>query len=285
MADTPVAVPNDDSLFSRLYHKATRVQIDGITHWLVEGDTLLDEERLRQYAQQQEALKLAQAAARAAQQAGLPLLGMTSPGPELVGISENNRILRWAPGLELTYCVLRGTFVVGGDAGYQLTVESIRKATEDWSKTCGVRFAYKPEFDSSDGFPAQGVIFVVKEFDSQDKFIASAFFPNDPANRRRVLIDPSFYSPKLRFNKVGVLRHELGHVLGFRHEHIRSGAPPGCQHEDTYGTIKLTDYDPRSVMHYFCGGVGTDSLAITETDKLGAQKVYGPPLGSFMFVQ
>jgi hypothetical protein len=38
-------------------------------------------------------------------------------------------------------------------------------------------------------------------------------------------------------------------------------------------------------MHYFCGGLGTQDFAITDLDKSGAQKVYGPPLGGFLFIQ
>jgi hypothetical protein len=276
---------SDSTLFQRLYKGAKRVVVDRVTYWMVEGDTLLDEDQLRFYAQQQEALQKARAAVQASQQTDLPLVGMIEPSTELVGVVQNNRLVRWLPGLELSYCILRETFVSGGEAGYQLTVDSMRKATDDWENTCGVRFAYKRELDGSGDLRPDGVIFTVREFDAGGKFIAAAFFPNDPANRRQVLIDPSYYSPSLRFNKAGVLRHELGHVLGFRHEQIRSEAPPGCPDEDTYGAIILTDYDPQSVMHYFCGGVGAEALSITEKDKIGAQKVYGPPLGSFMFVQ
>jgi hypothetical protein len=92
-----------------------------------------------------------------------------------------------------------------------------------------------------------------------------------------VWIDPSFFVPTLPFDRVGVLRHELGHVLGFRHEHIRSGAPPICPDEATHHTIDLTQYDPQSVMHYFCGNVGSKQLAITAVDRAGARLVYGPP--------
>ena len=124
----------------------------------------------------------------------------------------------------------------------------------------------------------------MRKIDSGGRFIAAAFFPNDPPARRRVLIDPSFFDPDLQFDPVGGLRHELGHVLGFRHEHIRSGAPPACPQEDTFDTVDLTQYDPQSVMHYFCGGVGSPDLAITEVDRKGAQRVYGLPRGSFAFV-
>jgi hypothetical protein len=266
-----------DSLFDRLYQRAKRIDVDGETYWRVEGDTLLDEDQLRLYAQQREAL---QAAKVAMQEAGLPLVATA----ELVGMTEGNRIVRWAPGMELSYSVLRHTFAIGGHAGYQLAVESVRRATADWEKTCGVKFAHKSELDGRGNLRPEGVLFVVREFDAKGQFIAAAFFPNDPVNRRRVLIDPSFYSPALRFDKVGVLRHELGHVLGFRHEQIRSEAPPGCPDEDTYGTINLGAYDPRSVMHYFCGGVGSEALAITELDRAGARRVYGPPLTDFQFV-
>jgi hypothetical protein len=265
------------SLFERLQASSKRIEVDGETYWRVEGDTLLDEDQLRLYARQREALQTARAASR---QAGLPLVATT----ELVGMTEGGKIVRWAPGLELTYAVLRQTFAIGGKEGYELAARSMKKATADWEKTCGVKFVHNHELDTSDKLTLDGVVFVVREFDAKGEFIASAFFPNDPVNRRRVLIDPSFYSPKLGFDKVGVLRHELGHVLGFRHEMIRSEAPPGCPDEDTYGTINLTDYDPRSVMHYFCGGVGSKELAITDADRTGAQKVYGPPLANFQFV-
>ncbi|MCE9658962.1 MAG: hypothetical protein K8R60_10410 [Burkholderiales bacterium] len=266
------------SLFERLRAGSKRIVVDGETFWRVEGDSLLDEEQLRRYAQGLEALRQARAEAR---EAGAPLVAMT----DLSAGAEGGKIIRWAPGLELSYAVLRSTFEIGGEAGYDLAVDSTRRATADWEKTCGVRFAHRSGLDASEQLRPEGVVFVVRELDAGGSFIASAFFPDDPANRRRVLIDPSFYAPDLGFDRVGVLRHELGHVLGFRHEQIRSEAPAGCPDEDTFGTINLGDYDARSVMHYFCGGVGSKTLAITEQDKVGAQKVYGPPLGNFRFVE
>jgi len=179
----------------------------------------------------------------------------------------------------LTYCVLSHTFPKV--EWYQQAVYNMEQATADWEGTCGVEFEYRREVDESDELRPPEVLFPVRFIDAGGQFIAAAFFPNDPLSRRRLLIDPSAFSETLRFNPVGVLRHELGHVLGFRHEHIRESAPPICPDEDPTGTLDLTAYDPQSVMHYFCGGVGSRELAITDLDRTGSQKVYGQPLANF----
>jgi hypothetical protein len=153
--------------------------------------------------------------------------------------------------------------------------------------TCGVIFQHLPGLDDNVALrTSQATVFHVRSFDARGRFIAAAFFPNDPQERRRVLVDPSYFHTDLLFDQIGVLRHEFGHVLGFRHEHIRSGAPPECPKETLVDTIDLTvRYDPQSVMHYFCGSVGSKALAITELDREGARKLYGPPLGDFHMVE
>jgi hypothetical protein len=199
----------------------------------------------------------------------------------LIGIVQAGKIVRWSPGTVLSYCVLRNTFP--RETWYEEVVANMQAATDAWEEICGIRFEHRSEVDDSEMLRPPGIIFPVRYISANGAFIAAAFFPNDAARRQRMLIDPSYFTT--RFDKVGVLRHELGHVLGFRHEHIRSGAPPVCPRESTTDTIDLTAYDPQSVMHYFCGGVGSRTLAITDVDRKGAERVYGPSLRSFELVE
>ena len=264
------------SLLDRLQRSAKRSEIDGETFYVVEGDLLLDDDQLAVYALQRETIDRART------------LGLTAVTSEpqvaaLVGIVHGGKILRWREGLVLTYCVLRGTFP--NQAQYEVARDGVQQATAAWQAVCGITFEHRADLDGSLGTQNPGVVFTVRGFNSNGQFIAAAFFPDDPRNRRRVLIDPSYFASDLGFNRVGVLRHELGHVLGFRHEHIRSGAPPACPDEDLWGTVDLTQYDPQSVMHYFCGGAGSRELALTELDRIGSQKLYGPPFSSFTFVE
>src|SRR5687767_9857739 len=142
------------ALFEKLKQKSTPIEIDGQLYWRVEGDLLLDEDELLLYAQQRHALQVAQAAMQAAD---LPLVATA----ELIGMTEGGKIVRWAPGTELTWTALRQTFTIGGEDGYVLAVDSVRKAAAAWEETCGVKFVYKPELDMSDELRPAGALFVV----------------------------------------------------------------------------------------------------------------------------
>lgn len=275
MANGGVTEAFDDKL-AELKKRSSTVTIDGEELFLVEGDLLLDDLQLEEYAARQ--VRIEEMNRLREEGGGVGIL--PRPSPALVGITENGKIVRWSQGAVLTYCVLKNTFE--SNAQYEQVRDNMKTATGDWEDACGVNFEHKQDLDSSASTTPEGVLFPVRGFDTGGRFIAAAFFPNDPRNRRRMVIDPSYF--RTSFDRVGVLRHELGHVLGFRHEHIRSGAPSLCPDETTVDTINLTDYDPQSCMHYFCGGVGSKTLAITEVDKTGARKVYGLSLDQMRFI-
>jgi hypothetical protein len=261
------------AFFQKAKEKAHRVKVGSTDFYLVEGDLMLDETQLARYALQRDNPDV------------VPAVVETNAGDSkarLLGIARDGKMVRWKPGLALTFCVATESFPT--QQNYEAARDSVRAAVDDWMRTCGIQFQYVPRLDADPAARPGAAIFSIMYYDAGGRFIAAAFFPDDPPERRVVLIDPSFYG-NTGFDNVGVLRHELGHVLGFRHEHIRSGAPPGCPGEPLYDTFDLTQYDPKSVMHYFCAGVGSRGLDITELDRQGAQRLYGLPLSSFSFVE
>lgn len=207
--------------------------------------------------------------------------------------TEEGRIVRWTPGSTLSYCVLRWTF--GDDqAKYEQICQNMAAATADWSGACNITFLHRTELDKVDRsvtFPRdeqgnRSVLFVVAQQEIGST-IARAFFPNDPWYRRILLIDPDdYYSSKI--NKTGILRHELGHILGCRHEHISSDAPAWisgfCNLESAEGSSPITKFDRASVMHYPCVALLENGpleanleMELTALDKTGIQAIYGVP--------
>jgi hypothetical protein len=263
-------------LFAKLKNSLRKVEIDSQTYYVAEGDTLLDEQQLATYALEREARENLWRARAEASAAGLGTQRLDGNTRGLVAQTQGGKIVRWRPGTVLSYRVARDTF--GSKEKYDVVVAAMRAACLEWERTCGVDFKHRVELDTKAGVGPEGALFVVREIDAGGEFIAAAFFPNDPKDRRHVFVDPSYYTTS--FDQVGVFRHELGHVLGFRHEHIRSEAPPDCPDEPLFDTRNLGKYDPQSVMHYFCGDVGSTELRITQLDRTGSQRVYGPPLSS-----
>ena len=119
------------------------------------------------------------------------------------------------------------------------------------------------------------MLFDVRPVNVDGEYLARAFFPSDARSSRNVLIDATSFEldPAGKLKLVGILRHELGHVLGWRHEHTRpeSGA---CFEDNQFQPI--TSYDRFSVMHYpQCNGGGDWSLTLTGMDKAGSACIYG----------
>lgn len=226
--------------------------IDKTIFYIVEGDLLLDIDEL-----------------------GVQFDRVNRPNDnrKLVGIIMDGKIIKIENPKNISYSIIKETF---SNNEYRAIVEYMREATTNWENVCNVHFIHNKELDNqlnATDNPDE-VTFVVRKIGrSSNGLLASAFFPYDPKNKRKVFITPSFFTTT-NFNKAGILTHEIGHILGFRHEHIRSGAPAVCQRENTDLTIDLTQYDPQSVMHYFCGGAGTRELRITAIDSIGASMMY-----------
>lgn len=175
----------------------------------------------------------------------------------------------WSPKdrKNLTYCVSNEFGARKKDI-----VEALRVATEDWMDVARIKFIYRAEQDAQCNPSNNNVMFDVRPANS-GMYLARAFFPGYARAKRNLMVDNSVY--QYGFVAIsGFLRHELGHALGFRHEHISAQGNGQCPEDRNYTPV--TSYDRLSVMHYpQCGGknVITDMI-LSELDKQGASKVY-----------
>ena len=249
--------PSDAPSFAALKETLPR---DG-NYYILEGDLQLTEQELRAYVD-------------AKRQEGEKQLPISS---ELIVNRWNDQddYYRKVSDRTLNYALDRSSFEGGADQ-YAVVARNVVAATKAWESSCPqcqINFVYKPELDSNPS--ATELNFVVRLHDVHGAYIAASFFPHDDKLRRFLNIDPSYFVAG--FDQTGVLRHELGHVLGYRHEHIRG--IPGCYSEGNQWR-PLTEYDPKSVMHYFCGGHGSVALALTDLDVRGHRQLYSSSSGS-----
>ena len=243
--------------------------IERTERFIVEGDIGLSEAGVLAYAAQR--IELAERLSNA-------------PGSErqgLLGIERDGRILRWQPGKKLTYCVWRPTF--SSDEEHAKVVAGMHEAASNWSSICGIEFEHVSDKDTDPNLAFGDVEFPVIRQAGGGSTIAMAFFPDSPVNERLVWVFDGFFDSISAFDPIGVMRHELGHVLGFRHEHIRPEAPDLFDPESTEHTVEITAYDPKSVMHYVAGNVGDPELQFTDLDRSGSRSVYGAPFSEFTF--
>ncbi|WP_435770905.1 M57 family metalloprotease [Nocardioides sp. SYSU DS0651] len=168
--------------------------------------------------------------------------------------------------LNLTYCVStrfgsRHADVVSAMAGGAALWEQA---------TSKIDFRHVAAQDGSCNTRNNNVLFSVEPVNTS-QYIARAFFPSSPKRSRNVLIDNSIWSSG-NWEPVDILAHELGHTLGFRHEHTRPEA--GTCFEDN-NWRPLTPYDAASIMHYpQCNG-SSDDLEFQPSDADGARALYG----------
>ncbi|HRI72237.1 MAG TPA: M57 family metalloprotease [Polyangium sp.] len=172
---------------------------------------------------------------------------------------------------QLTYCVST-TF----GSRYQTAVTAMADASAAWEQVTDVKYTHITDQDANCNASNTHVLFDVRPT-SGGGYMARAFFPNDSRSSRNVLIDTTSFTTTGNPTLTGVLRHELGHTLGFRHEHTRPEA--GTCFEDN-NWRPLTPYDSASVMHYpQCNGPGDRTLSLTPKDIQGAVLLYGEPSG------
>jgi len=255
--DALLANPADDAAFERL--KDVLPHNDERTLFVVEGDMPLTATALRDYVDRMR-------------------VGTPSPDGHRsreLGINRfNDADDMWPRGQRtLTYAVDRTSFAA---SEYAAVVQNLRQAGDEWNRICEHCEVSFQHLDTLDGAPSlDRVRFIVtRNRRATLLYIAEAFYPHEPKQERYLRVDPAYFTSRL--NRVGVFRHEFGHILGYRHEYVPGIS--GCAPEGG-SQRRLTTPTRDSVMHYFCGSeVAADlPLAITNIDKAGHTGLYGRP--------
>jgi serine protease len=195
-------------------------------------------------------------------------------GGQLIVDSFNGADSKWSETQKknITYCVSTSF-----GTNYNAAVAAMASAAGAWEQAGDVDFIHVSTQDGSCTASNTNVVFDVRPVNSGGQYLARAFFPGDARSVTNVLIDNDSFGSVAPWTLTGILRHELGHTLGFRHEHTRpqSGATQ-CFEDNNWRA--LTTYDARSVMHYpHCNGTQTGDLVLTALDIEGIQALYGAP--------
>lgn len=169
----------------------------------------------------------------------------------------------------LTYCVSDEWGVEKPRA-----LADFREASAQWMSAANLTFEYVPSQDSSCTTYNSGVrINVIPGADGSG---AAASFPYQNGRFVRMDYDSSFGT----YTWLGTWTHEIGHRLGFRHEHYQAcgGAPDGY--------FAVTPYDQVSTMHYSDAancGIG-HSGQLSALDRQGAAVLYDAPTSTVLKV-
>lgn len=154
----------------------------------------------------------------------------------------------------LTYCVSNAF-----GAQHDKVVADMEAATGAWEQVANVDFDHVAVQDAACGSANDDVLFDVNPVDIGGAYLARAFAPGEPRGGRNLYVDLAAlaFDPAQELQLAGVLRHELGHVLGFRHAS-----------------------DEHSVMNYPQPGVSVGlKLLLSDRDSNAAACAYGAAPG------
>jgi hypothetical protein len=200
----------------------------------------------------------------------------------------------WTPSerVDITYCVSTRF-----GEHHARAVQEMSEAARGWEDAAYVQFIYQSEYDSDCAYPDAPVMFTVELIFLGTGEAGAESFPPSYVHSGQFhwlgIALPAYDSLDRSLDlrtSLGAFTHELGHILGFRHEHIRPEATqppfsydcfdePVSEGNDAWRAIpEVAQYDPNSAMHYGTGRCGPlKDFALTDTDRAAAHVVYPSP--------
>lgn len=263
-----------DEWMDYIRENCPQIEVDGEDCYVVEKDLLIPGNQLQAYAE-----SLANLAAPAPPDGG-------EADRLVVATLLNGKRMRWVPGTVLTWTFDEDSFT--NKDWLELARSFCAEAANDWNdaaKEKGISDRISFAHAASGEDPV--FKFSFHPFPKEPNLLALAFYPIDAPPKRTVFIGPKVFEAGLPFDQTGVIRHELGHVLGFRHEHIRPEAMQGLTPAQKagleqwvaggMGAAELTKFDRQSVMLYPQFGNGDGKFRLSAADKAGFGELYSAP--------
>lgn len=160
-------------------------------------------------------------------------ISVSDPAGLQVGmaISGNRFIPRWKRNSEVKFATFANGYATSDQAQY--AARMLKKAADAWTDLdLGVKFSWTNDIEDA--------AFVLGYGGDGGSTLARAFFPNEQDLNMLYVYKGAFEPGRINYMK-NIFLHELGHVLGLRHEF----AP-----EQEGGTVQLGIRDVQSVMSY-----------------------------------
>ncbi|KAK4450431.1 hypothetical protein QBC34DRAFT_460837 [Podospora aff. communis PSN243] len=162
-------------------------------------------------------------------------------GPSAIMVGLNKECPRWVPGSVIKWVALKEGFKTDADAAY--AANQLHLACEKWNElNIGVTFEWVTKL--------QDASFALCHGGDNGSVLASAFFPNGNDLNMMLVYNAAFSMKLWSDNMWKVFTHELGHVLGLRHEFALDINPETGAEFEAFGAVRLGPRNPLSVMAY-----------------------------------